>query len=98
MFLVNCVGLLKKQVYFFLRSTVNLNIMLRYFLAKNSEIIVKIHVNTQHPAWGYKNSVECLNSRVSGDSARWLLSTYAQKISELGLVTVVTEIQYGITT
>jgi len=25
---------------------------------------VRLPVNTQHPAWGYKNSIECLNASV----------------------------------
>jgi hypothetical protein len=70
-------------------------LMLQHFWQKNNEIIVRTHVNTQHPACGYKNSVECLNANVLTDSTGWLSSTHAQPISKSGLVTVVTEFQYG---
>ena len=45
----------------------------------------------KHPASGYKNSIECLNTSVPEESAGWLLSTRTQPISKLRLVTVVTE-------
>jgi len=32
-------------------------------------ILTRIPVNTQHPAWGYKNAVACLNTNVLKDSA-----------------------------
>jgi hypothetical protein len=71
---------LQEHVCLFLRSSVNLHLCLG-----------EDPVNTQHPALGYKNSVECLNTSVLEESAGWLLSTRTQPISKLRLVTVVTE-------
>jgi hypothetical protein len=79
-----------KYVYFLPRSSVNLHLHLRYFWQKNNEIIVRIPCTAQHPEWGYKKSVECLNATVLKDKVRWLPSTHTQPVSKLRLVTAVT--------
>jgi len=45
-----------------------------------------VPVNTQHLTCGYKSLIEC-----------WLSSSGAQLVSTPGLITLVTEFQYGCT-